>query len=115
LAADEASAQPLEAAMSRFSDAEISCVASQRLGRLAAVGADGLPHVVPVSFRYNPDADVDHRPSEEFRVVQMTPPGSACSTTHQDLGGADRSDAGQLQQPWRDPGDQRDRHPDTTV
>ena len=23
--------------------------------------------------------DVDHQPSEEFRVVQMTPPGSACS------------------------------------
>ena len=25
--------------------------------------------------------DVDHRPSETFRVVQMTPPGSACSIT----------------------------------
>jgi predicted enzyme related to lactoylglutathione lyase len=25
--------------------------------------------------------DVDARPSEEFRVVQMTPPGSACSVT----------------------------------
>ena len=25
--------------------------------------------------------DVDHRPSEDFRVVQMTPPGSACSIT----------------------------------
>jgi catechol 2,3-dioxygenase-like lactoylglutathione lyase family enzyme len=25
--------------------------------------------------------DVDHQPSEEFRVVQMTPPGSACSVT----------------------------------
>ena len=25
--------------------------------------------------------DVDHRPNEEFRVVQMTPPGSACSLT----------------------------------
>lgn len=25
--------------------------------------------------------DVDHRISEEFRVVQMTPPGSACSIT----------------------------------
>lgn len=25
--------------------------------------------------------DVDHRPSEAFRVVQMTPPGSACSVT----------------------------------
>ncbi len=25
--------------------------------------------------------DVDHRPNEAFRVVQMTPPGSACSVT----------------------------------
>ena len=25
--------------------------------------------------------DVDHQPSEDFRVVQMTPPGSACSVT----------------------------------
>jgi catechol 2,3-dioxygenase-like lactoylglutathione lyase family enzyme len=25
--------------------------------------------------------DVDHSPSDEFRVVQMTPPGSACSIT----------------------------------
>jgi catechol 2,3-dioxygenase-like lactoylglutathione lyase family enzyme len=25
--------------------------------------------------------DVDHRPNDKFRVVQMTPPGSACSIT----------------------------------
>ena len=25
--------------------------------------------------------DVDHQPHEEFRVVQVTPPGSACSLT----------------------------------
>src|SRR5919206_4838558 len=25
--------------------------------------------------------DVDHRASDQFRVVQMTPPGSACSVT----------------------------------
>jgi catechol 2,3-dioxygenase-like lactoylglutathione lyase family enzyme len=25
--------------------------------------------------------DVDHQPNAEFRVVQMTPPGSACSIT----------------------------------
>jgi len=25
--------------------------------------------------------DVDHQPNDEFRVVQMTPPGSACSNT----------------------------------
>jgi catechol 2,3-dioxygenase-like lactoylglutathione lyase family enzyme len=27
------------------------------------------------------DLDVDHQPSDDFRVVQMTPPGSACSIT----------------------------------
>ena len=27
------------------------------------------------------DLDVDHQPSDEFRVVQITPPGSACSLT----------------------------------
>jgi len=25
--------------------------------------------------------DVDHQPNEKFRVVQLTPPGSACSVT----------------------------------
>jgi pyridoxamine 5'-phosphate oxidase family protein len=46
-----------ENAMSVFSDAEIQYLASQRLGRLATVGHDGMPHVVPVAFRYNPDTD----------------------------------------------------------
>ncbi|MBF8291104.1 MAG: Glyoxalase/bleomycin resistance protein/dioxygenase [Chloroflexi bacterium] len=27
------------------------------------------------------NVDVDHRPNEQFRVVQLTPPGSACSVT----------------------------------
>lgn len=43
--------------MSAFSDAEIAYLQSQRLGRLATVGADGQPHVVPVGFRYNADHD----------------------------------------------------------
>jgi pyridoxamine 5'-phosphate oxidase family protein len=30
---------------------------SQRRGRLATVGSDGQPHVVPVGFRFNPDDD----------------------------------------------------------
>jgi catechol 2,3-dioxygenase-like lactoylglutathione lyase family enzyme len=34
-------------------------------------------YVDQVGFRL----DVDHQPSDEFRVVQMTPPGSACSVT----------------------------------
>src|SRR5579862_6746208 len=41
--------------MSVFTEAEIEYLASQRLGRIATVGADGQPHVVPTSFRYDPD------------------------------------------------------------
>lgn len=43
--------------MSAFTDAEIEYLRGQRLGRMATVGADGAPHVVPVGFRYNPDTD----------------------------------------------------------
>jgi pyridoxamine 5'-phosphate oxidase family protein len=43
--------------MSAFTDAEIEFVNSQRLGRLATVGADEMPHVVPVAVFYDPDAD----------------------------------------------------------
>ena len=39
--------------MSAFSDAEISYLKSQRLGRIATAGPDGQAHVVPVGFRYN--------------------------------------------------------------
>lgn len=44
--------------MSVFTDKEIAYLAEQRLGRIATVGADGQPHVVPTSFRHNPDHDV---------------------------------------------------------
>lgn len=40
-----------------FTAGEIAYLQSQRLGRLATVGPDGQPHVVPVGFRYNPDQD----------------------------------------------------------
>jgi pyridoxamine 5'-phosphate oxidase family protein len=43
--------------MSAFTAAEIAYLQSQRLGRLATVSAAGEPHVVPVTFRYNPDLD----------------------------------------------------------
>jgi pyridoxamine 5'-phosphate oxidase family protein len=43
--------------MSAFTDSEIEYMASQRLGRIATVGADGQPHVVPTSFRYNAEHD----------------------------------------------------------
>jgi len=43
--------------MSIFSAEEIDYMASQRLGRIATVGRDGQPHVVPTSFRYNAEHD----------------------------------------------------------
>jgi pyridoxamine 5'-phosphate oxidase family protein len=43
--------------MSNFSEAEIAFIASQRLGRLATVGADGMPHVAPVAVFYDPETD----------------------------------------------------------
>jgi pyridoxamine 5'-phosphate oxidase family protein len=43
--------------VSVFTPAESAYLQSQRLGRLATVGADGQPHVVPVGFRYNPEHD----------------------------------------------------------
>jgi len=43
--------------MSAFTDKELEYLAAQRLGRIATVGPDGQPHVVPTSFRYNPDHD----------------------------------------------------------
>jgi pyridoxamine 5'-phosphate oxidase family protein len=44
--------------MSAFSDAELDyLLANRRLGRLATVGADGTPHVVPVGWRYNAEHD----------------------------------------------------------
>jgi pyridoxamine 5'-phosphate oxidase family protein len=43
--------------MSVFTPEEIDYLQNQRLARIATVGPDSQPHVVPVSFRYNPDTD----------------------------------------------------------
>jgi pyridoxamine 5'-phosphate oxidase family protein len=64
--------------MSAFTEPEIEYLRSQRLGRLATVGQDGQPHVVPVTFRYNPDQDTidigghDFAKRKKFRDVQKT-------------------------------------------
>ena len=34
---------------------EIAYLQGQRMARIATVGANGQPHVVPVAFRYNPE------------------------------------------------------------
>src|SRR3989475_11756068 len=43
--------------MSAFTPAEIAYLRGQLLGRLATVGPNGQPHVVPVAFRYSGETD----------------------------------------------------------
>jgi pyridoxamine 5'-phosphate oxidase family protein len=43
--------------VSVFTQVELDFLAGQRLGRLATVGRDGAPHVMPVGFRFDPDTD----------------------------------------------------------
>ncbi len=45
--------------MSAFSEAEVAYLQGERrLGRIATVGGDGTPHVVPIGmWRYNPELD----------------------------------------------------------
>jgi len=58
---------------------QIEYLATQRLGRLATAGADGKPHVVPTSFRYNAELgtlDLGGRhvaTTKKYRDVQANP------------------------------------------
>ena len=64
--------------MSAFSPAELAylqATGERRLARIATVGRDGTPHVVPVGWRYNAEADAidvggrDLERSKKFRDV----------------------------------------------
>ena len=66
--------------MSAFSDAELAYLNSERrLARIATVGQDGTPHVVPVGWTYNPDQDTidvggrDFAATKKFRDVARNP------------------------------------------
>jgi pyridoxamine 5'-phosphate oxidase family protein len=43
--------------MSVFTDREREYLGERRLGRIATVGKDGTPHVVPVGWSYNAEAE----------------------------------------------------------
>lgn len=65
--------------MSAFSDAELAyLLGERRLARVATVGKDGTPHVVPVGFSYNPEHDVidvggrDFAQSKKYRDVKRS-------------------------------------------
>jgi pyridoxamine 5'-phosphate oxidase family protein len=65
--------------MSVFTSAEIDYLRLPQVGRLATVGPDGQPHVVPVSYRYNADEDAidigGHRfgQSKKYRATLQNP------------------------------------------
>ena len=65
--------------MSIFTPAQIHYLQSQRLGRIATVGPDNQPHVVPVGFKYNPEHDSidigghDFAKRKKFRDVRKNP------------------------------------------
>ena len=65
--------------MSVFTESELSFLTAQRLlARLATVGPDGTPHVTPVGWRLNPEANVievrghDLAATKKFRDVART-------------------------------------------
>jgi pyridoxamine 5'-phosphate oxidase family protein len=66
--------------MAAFAEPELAYLngGHRRLGRLATVGADGTPHVVPVGYRYNTEHDTidigghDFARSKKYRDVQRT-------------------------------------------
>jgi pyridoxamine 5'-phosphate oxidase family protein len=45
--------------MSVFTEAEIGYLESNTMGRLATIGADGRPHLVPLTYRFNAAEDAE--------------------------------------------------------
>ncbi len=65
--------------MSMFSDVELAYLTGEgRLGRLATVGHDGMPHVAPVGWSYNADlatidiGGIEFQRTKKFRDVRRT-------------------------------------------
>jgi pyridoxamine 5'-phosphate oxidase family protein len=65
--------------MSVFSGSELAYLAERRLGRLATISPDGLPHIVPLGWSYNPALDTidiggrDFARTAKFRNVRANP------------------------------------------
>jgi pyridoxamine 5'-phosphate oxidase family protein len=65
--------------MSTFTEKEIEYLRGQLLGRMATVGRDGSPHVVPVGFRLDPEDAVIEvgghgmRGSKKWRDLEANP------------------------------------------
>jgi pyridoxamine 5'-phosphate oxidase family protein len=65
--------------MSVFTTAEIEYLQSRTMGRLATVGRDGQPHVIPLTFHFNPDEDavdlggIDFAAGKKWQDAQHNP------------------------------------------
>lgn len=66
--------------MSAFSNQELAYLRGEpHLARLATIGPDGVPHVVPVGWSYNPQADTidvtgrDFAATRKFRNARANP------------------------------------------
>jgi pyridoxamine 5'-phosphate oxidase family protein len=65
--------------MSVFTPGEIEYLRSQGLGRLATVGADGQPHLTPLTFHFNAEEDaidiggVDFAATKKWRDARRNP------------------------------------------
>jgi pyridoxamine 5'-phosphate oxidase family protein len=65
--------------MTAFTEAELGyLLGERRLARVATVGKDGTPHVVPVGWSYNPELDTidigghDFERTKKYRDVRRT-------------------------------------------
>jgi len=63
--------------MSVFSDAELAYLAKGKLGRLATIDGAGMPHVVPLGWRYNPELDVIDIGGRDFARTRWPLRGSS--------------------------------------
>jgi PPOX class F420-dependent enzyme/OxyR family protein len=65
--------------VSAFTDSEIEYLRSQGMARLATVGPDGQPHVVPLTYNFNADEDaidvggVDFGNTKKWRDARRNP------------------------------------------
>jgi pyridoxamine 5'-phosphate oxidase family protein len=64
--------------MSAFTERELDYLSERRLGRIATVGKDGTPHVVPVGWSFNPEQDsidvggTDFAKTKKFRDARRS-------------------------------------------
>jgi pyridoxamine 5'-phosphate oxidase family protein len=64
--------------MSAFTERELDYLSERRLGRIATVGKDGTPHVVPVGWSFNAEQDsidvggTDFAKTKKFRDARRS-------------------------------------------